>query len=142
MKRLYRYLKIKLEGKRVKVLIGTHGDFDKVALSVCKKLKCEGYDICISLVFTSQKMLIKEMEEDKNFKYYNGVETMMYDIDGVHFKRQIIATNQKMVDNSDEVIVYNGYNRTYSGTRRIVEYAYNNNKCVNNLFEESDVKFE
>lgn len=136
--KLYKYLKSKIEGKKVRVLIGTHGDFDRLALEVCKQLKKEGFDIHIDLVYTSQKQLIKDMEMDKYIGYYKDVETMMYEIENEHYKRQIIVSNQKMVDASDEVVVYHRFDRTYGGTMRIMKYAQNKNKPMINLFDESD----
>jgi len=136
--RLYGYLKERIKGKLVRVLIGTHGDFDNIALGVCKQLKSEGYNICISLVYTSQKQLIKDMKLDEYVEYYKDIETMMYEIDKIHYKRQIIVTNQKMVDESDEVIVYyTGKSQLFNnkGTYTIMQYAKSKNKTLINLLD-------
>lgn len=136
-KDLYNYLKLKVKDNNVRILVGTHGDYDRLALGVCKQLQREYSNIHISLVFTSQKFLIKEMQMDEFTGYYKGVETMIYDIEEIYYKRQIVVSNQKMVDDSDEVVVYNrGNNSYYSGTNRVIKYAKKQNKPIINLFNE------
>lgn len=132
---LYDYLKHKIKGQSVRVLIGTHGDFDRIALGVCKQLKNEGYNIDICVVFTSQKQLIKEMELDKYSNDYKNIETMMYEIEDMYYKRQIIVSNQKMIDDSDEIMVYYNGKQLFNnnGTYRIMQYAKRQNKRVINI---------
>ncbi len=138
--KLYNYLKLKLEYSAVRVLVGTHGDFDRMALGVCKQLKNEGFDIHISLVFTSQKALIKQMQMDEGVGYYKDIETMLYDVDNAHYKMKIVKSNQKMVDDSDEVVVYyRGINPNYSGVNRAIKYSCKQNKPLINLFDENDI---
>ncbi|MBQ7798120.1 MAG: hypothetical protein IJ371_03255 [Clostridia bacterium] len=132
---LYNYLKTRIGNKCVRVLIGTHGDFDKISFSVCRRLKREGYNIHIILVYTSYKRLQKEMQETGVAWDYRDIETMLYEIEEVYYKRQIIVSNQKMVDESDEIIVYyDGRNQIYSGTYRVIRYAKKNNKTIVNIF--------
>ena len=135
--KLYNYLKDRISGKVVRALVGTHGDFDRLALGVCKQLKNEGFDIDISLVYTIQKQLIKDMKLDEYIDYYKDVETMMYEIDNVYYKRKIIVSNYKMVDESDEVIIYyTGKPQLFNnkGTHYIMEYALKTSKPITNLY--------
>lgn len=136
---LYNNLKERLKDVSVRVLIGTHGDFDLIALRVCRRLKYdEGYDIDISLIYTSYARVKNDLSYDTGGWYYKDIETMIYELEGVHYKRQIIASNQKMVDDSDEVIVYYTGVRQFNknnGTKRILEYAKAQNKPVLNIID-------
>ncbi len=137
---LYNYIKSKYCDKKIRILVGTHGKFDGLGLGVSMKLLYEKYDVEINLVFTSQKLMEKEFKDDLG--YYRGVIPMMYFIEEEHFKRQIIVSNQKMIDESDEVIVY--FNPNYhltNGVRRIVKYAIKQNKRIFNLFDMNYLKF-
>lgn len=135
--KLYNYLKNRISNIKVRILVGTHGDFDVIALGVCRQLKREGYDIDISLVYTSYTKLQREMK-DINITYQlKDVEIMMYEIENVHYKRQIIVSNQKMVDDSDEVIVYYTGKPQWklnNGTKCIIKYGENQDKTIINLF--------
>ena len=134
---LYNYLKERIRGDVVRVLIGTHGDFDRIALGICKQLKREGFDINISLVYTSQKRLTRDVKADEFVGEYKGIELLMYDIEEIHYKRQIIVSNQNMVDDSNEVIVYytgKSQRQLHNGTERVVECIKNQNKPIVNLY--------
>ena len=137
--KLYNYLKGKLKDNRVRALVGTHGDFDKIAFCVCKRLEKEGFDIDIKLVYTSLRRLIKENSPNEYAPLnYRNDETMMYEIEEVHFKRKIIVSNQKMIDESDEIVIYHNGRNSYSGINRVVKYAKKVNKPIQNLFETND----
>ncbi len=132
---LYNYLKSRVEGRCVRVLVGSHGEYDRLAFSVCRRLKHEGYDIDIHWVFTSLNRVRLGMYDSFGKLYYTDVQSVMYDIEEVHYKRKIIVSNQKMVDESDEVIVYcTEFHKEYSGTYRIMQYAKKCNKPVINLY--------
>ena len=132
---LCNYLRQRLQGAYARILIGNHGDFDRLALGVCKRLQAEGFNIDICLVFTSQKQLIKEMEMDKHTNFYKNIETVMYEIEHLHYKMRIIVSNQKMVDDSDEVVLYYTGKQLFNnnGTHRIMRYAQSKNKIVVNI---------
>ena len=136
--KLYNYLKQRLKDVIARVLVGTHGDFDRLAFGVCKQLKREGYNIDISLVYTSQKQLTKDMDLDKYLGEYKDIEVVMYEIENEHYKRQIIISNHKMVDQSDEVVVYYTGKpqwQLHNGTRRIVQYCKTKNRFVTNIYD-------
>lgn len=116
-------------------LIGTHGDFDRLALAVCRELRKIHSHIKIRVVFTTVKALQKDAD------MYGDVETMIYDIEEDHFKNQITASNKKMIDDSDLIVCYVDVNKYRSGAKRAVEYALKQGKEVINLFSEKDGPF-
>ena len=69
---------------------------------------------------------------------YKDVQTMLYDIENVHFKNQIIVSNKKMVDDSNLIICYVNMNKHKSGAKRAILYAIKQNKPVINLYSEQD----
>lgn len=107
-------------------LVGRHGDFDKIVLSVLSQLR-KVYDINIKIVYTNLNHLTQ-----KNF--YLEFETLIYPIEEVYFKNRISFTNKCMVDDSDLIICYVDKNRTGSGAKRAMNYAMKKQKEVINLF--------
>ena len=66
--------------------MGTHGDFDKLALSVCRQLRKTYQDIEIEVVITSFKTIEPIIEHDKIFEDekfipFKDVRTVMYEIE-------------------------------------------------------------
>jgi hypothetical protein len=66
--------------------MGTHGEFDELALSVCRELRNTDKDIKIEVVITSLKRIEKQLLYDDEFgkKYerpYRDVSTTMYEIE-------------------------------------------------------------
>lgn len=123
----------------VRFIIGTHGNFDRLAFYVCKEFKKRYPKIKITLVFTSLSFLQKPTSRFAEERYlYEDVETMIYEIEDEHFKNQITTSNKKTVDDSDLVICYVDMKRYKSGAKRAVKYAIKRNKPVINLFKEED----
>jgi len=121
-----------------KFLIGTHGDFDSIALSVCRELR-KKYDIKIIVVFTSLSKITKTKDCDvSDADLYKDCETLIYNIEEQHFKNQITYSNQRMIDNSDCVVCYVDESKSISGAKKAMKYALKNKKEVKNLFIESD----
>ncbi|MBR2970803.1 MAG: hypothetical protein IKC48_03300 [Clostridia bacterium] len=116
-------------------LIGTHGEFDRLALSVCRELRKSYSNIKITAVFSTLKTLLKDAY------LYDDVETMIYEVEQEHFKNQITVSNRKMIDDSDLIICYVDTNKYRSGAKRAVEYATKQGKEVINLFREKDRPF-
>ena len=88
-------------------LIGTHGMFDELALSVCREMRKTHPQIKITVVLTSLNMLGRNQNEDFSLvDVYGDVETMFYEIEEEHFKRRITSTNRKMVEDCDLIICY------------------------------------
>lgn len=129
-------------GEDIHCIIGTHGEFDSLALSVCRELRRSYPNIKITVVFTTLNVLQKgEDELCSTADLYNDVETAIYDIEEEHYKRQIIVSNQRMVDDSDMVICYVDMERYQSGAKKAVKYALKKGKQVINLFKEEDKPF-
>lgn len=124
--------------------IGTRGSFDELALQVCSGLRYN-YNINIYIVITSLNM-IKAKYEKTDYGYeiytpYDNFKTVMFEIEEVHFKKRIIVSNQKMVDNCDLLIAYADLKAMQSGARRVVNYATKQGKEVINLYRDDDDPF-
>ena len=121
--------------------MGTHGEFDRLALKTCQKLKKIYTHIEIMVVITSLKkinpiIIHDPIFGDERYTPYDDVKTVMYEIEEVHFKRKIIVSNQKMIDNCDTVICYVDTKKIQSGAKLAMKYAIKTNKCVINLYKE------
>ncbi len=119
--------------------MGTHGEFDKLALSVCRQLRNLYKFIKIEVVINSFKTIESKIEHDEifgdeKFMPYNDVQTVMYEIEEVHFKKQIIVSNQQMIDTCDTLICYVDTNRYVSGAKIAMKYALKKGLNIINLF--------
>ena len=123
-------------------LMGRHGDYDKLALSVCRQIRKEYPRVKITVVFTSLAILRKPEEEMYSVAdMYDDVDTMIYNIEEEHFKNQIVVSNRRMVDDCDIVICYVDMKEYRSGAKRAVNYAKRQGKQIINLFQEQDRPF-
>ncbi len=121
--------------------MGTHGEFDKLALSVCRELRNIYKDIEIEVVITSFKEIEPIIDHDPIFgdeKYipYSDVKTTMYDIEEEHYKRKIVVSNQQMIDNCDTLICYVNKKHNPSGAKIAMNYAKRKGLTINNLYNE------
>lgn len=86
-------------------IMGTHGEFDEVALRICRRLRTKYRDIEIEVAITSLyqlgKRLLHDQFDTEYEKYYSDVQTVMYNIEEEHFKRKILVSNRKMIDECD-----------------------------------------
>lgn len=103
-------------------IMGTHGEFDSLALSICRKFRNTYKDIEIEVVITSFNKIKKEVIKDdyygdEVFTPYSDVKTTMYEIEEEHFKRQITSSNRQMVDNCDTLICFVDESRYRSGAK-------------------------
>lgn len=119
-------------------LVGIHGDFDKIALSVCRELKRE-QNIKINLIFTSLNYVQREFGDYE--KLYSDINFVSYPIENYYFKNQITMNNRFMVDDSDLVLCYVDREKTRSGAKMAMNYAIKFGKKVVNIFEETDRSF-
>ena len=121
--------------KYSRFLVGSHGEFDKVALSACLKYR-ELFDssIKINVVLTNLSSLNKTNQYKFDYYKSKNCEIVFYDIEKVHFKRCISFSNKKMVDDSDLIICYVDMQSYKSGAKTAVNYALKHNKKVINLF--------
>lgn len=123
--------------------MGTHGEFDEMALSICRELRKDYPDIEIVVVITSLQKIKKELLYDDEwgkeyFIPYNDVKTTMYNIEETHYKRQIIESNHQMIDECDTVICYVNKKNSYSGAKYAWQYAKKKGKEIINLYDEKD----
>ena len=121
--------------------MGTHGDFDRMALSVCRELRKTYKNIIIEVVITSFKSIEPIIDHDEIFgdeKYYPyaDVQTTMYNIEEEHYKRQIIASNKQMVDSCDTLICYVNKKHNPSGAKTAMNYAKRKGLKIINLYNE------
>lgn len=116
----------------VKFCVGRHGNFDELALKVCKSIKKNYPHIKICVAFNSQADIKKQQLD--NELYFNGIEPVIYDTSSAHYKNKITKQNELMVEESDIVICY--INPTYkkSGALNAIKYAKKLNKKIYNCF--------
>ena len=97
--------------------VGTHGEFDSMSYHILKKLKKENKHIEINIVVTSLNIINPIIRYDKIvgkeiFYRYEDVNFVMYEIEDVFFKRKIIESNKKMIEECDILICYVNPNKT------------------------------
>ena len=123
--------------------MGTHGEFDELALSVCRELRKSYKDIKIEVVITSLKKIEKQLLYDDEFgkEYeipYSDVSTIMYEIEETHFKKQITESNHQMIDDCDTLICYVNKKHNPSGAKHAMNYAKRKGLKIINLYNEQD----
>ena len=120
------------------ILIGCHGDFDKIALKALLNYKnYVNNNITINVVLTSLSLLKKDEYGFSGVDFYekSNCETIFYDIEEVYYKNRITYSNKKMVDNCDLVICCVDMKSYKSGAKTAVNYAIKQNKKIINLYE-------
>lgn len=136
------YLAVEAEIKKgcKTFIVGTHGDFDKMALDVCKDLR-KIYDIKIEVAITSFaqiKPIIDhdEVYGDEIYKPYSDVETVMFDTEETYFKQKITQSNKQMIDSCSTLICYVDTAYKYSsGAKTAYKYAKKKGLQIVNLFK-------
>ena len=123
--------------------MGTHGNFDKLALSCCRKIRNEFNNLEIVVVITSLNQIKPKYSYDKfwgkeKFVPYQVVKTILYDVEDVYFKNRIIKSNRYMIDNCDTLICYINPKKYGSGAKRTYCYAKRKGLKIINLFKEED----
>lgn len=118
--------------------MGMHGNFDKLALTICKEIKTANKDICIELVITNPNFLTKSKSISEIV--YKDVDTVMYEIEDAHFKQQIILSNKKMIDTCDTLICYVDTSIKKSGAKTALRYAEKHGLKIINLFDNNNLK--
>ena len=122
------------------LLIGCHGDFDKIALSSCLDYKTNtDPNVKISIVLSSMSFLNKSEDGLNKVEFYKriGCETLFYNIENVYYKNRISFSNKKMIDECDLVICYVDMKAYKSGAKTAINYAIRQNKKIINLFTEN-----
>ena len=134
--KLYDRVKEYIEEGYMFFTMGTHGEFDRTALSVCRELKKRYKDIKIEVVITSLTQINSSLDLKGSEKYnpYSDVSTIMYNTEEEHFKRKIVVSNQQMIDTCDTLICYVDTKRTYGGAILAYKYALKKGLSIENLF--------
>lgn len=135
--RLYSVIEQAILAGCINFSVGCHGEFDKLTLHVLLLLKKKYDNIVIEIVLTSLsqlKKLIGEKREDAR----NDIHTIIYEIEETHYKRKIIHSNHKMLDNCDAVICYVDTTKYKSGAKLSLNYAIKKSLVIINLFDSSN----
>lgn len=119
--------------------MGTHGEFDKLALQSCRKLRNEYPQLQIEVVLTSLHTIQKS--DDWDSSPYSDVSTVMYDIEQAYFKQRITLSNRKMIDTCDTLICYVNEKVSRSGAKTAMRYAKRKGLRIINLYDEKDEPF-
>lgn len=121
--------------------MGTHGDFDKLALAACRMLRQTHLDINIEVAITSLNSLKNNNGNITHSTDYSDVKTIMYDIETAHYKQQIILSNRQMINTCDTLICYVDESINKSGAKTAMHYAARNGLKIINLFRKEDLPF-
>ncbi len=119
--------------------MGTHGEFDYLALNSCRNIRKTYNDLDIEVVITSLNEVKKN--DKSGIIPYSDVRTIMYDIDDIYFKRKIIISNQQMLENCDTLICYVNNSIRHSGAKYALNYAEKLGLKIINLYKECDDPF-
>lgn len=119
--------------------MGTHGQFDRCALFVCKELRKTYKDLTIEVVITSLNEIVRNNEYEMT--PYSDVKTVMYDIEDAHFKQQITLSNRQMIDDCDALICYVNTLEYRSGAKTALRYAEKRGLKIINLYRKEDKPF-
>lgn len=119
-------------------IMGNHGEFDHLALEICRELKQKCKDLEIVVVLTSLHVFDKVFIDDIPINPYSDVKTTFYDIEEEHFKRKIIVSNRKMIDECNNVICYVNEIKSSSGAKLTLKYARKRGLNIINLYREED----
>ncbi len=121
--------------------MGTHGQFDKLALSTCRELRKTFCDIDIEVAITSLNQIKNEFPDKGYDAPYADVRTVMYDIENAHYKQQIILSNRQMIDTCNTLICYVDEKVYRSGAKTAMNYAKKKGLNIINLYREDDTTF-
>lgn len=137
--KLYNLIESEILNGNTHFSMGTKGDFNALTLKICRKLRDKYPFIEIEVIITSLCTIKKEVYEDNLGKIvypsnYDDVKTIMYDIEEIYFKRRIIESNYRMIDNSDVLICFVDVKRS-GGAKYGYKYALKNKKEIINLFD-------
>lgn len=155
--RLKSIVEQKIRDGYTEFLMGNHGEFDRLALTVCRELRNTYQQISITVAVTTLAIFVKKRIDIESFPewerqyvsetelinsvaddLYGDVKTITYSVEEEYFKNRILKTNKFMVDESDFVIGYINPKQTQSGAKRAFNYAKRVGKETINIFDEED----
>ncbi len=137
--RLINAIKAEIKNGCFLFTMGTHGEFDRLALKSCRKLRYEYPELQIEVVLTSLHTIQKGAKWDS--KPYSDVSTVLYDIEETHYKQRITLSNRKMIDTCDALICYVDEKAYRSGAKTAMRYAKRKGLRIINLYDEKDKPF-
>ena len=118
---------------------GTHGEFDNLALSACRKLRQTRKELEIEVVITSLNAIKKGSEFAA--APYADLKTVMFDIEDAHLKQRISLSNRQMIDGCDALICYVNPSQYRSGAKTAMLYAKKKGLKIINLYRDEDQPF-
>lgn len=120
-------------------IMGTRGEFDGLALRTCRAAVKLHPQIKIEVFFTSYKQL----SQTSNFgvQLYGDVETVVYDVENVHFKRRITESIKHMLDECDTLICCINKDAVSSSSKQFLRYAEKKGLKIINLYRKEDNPF-
>lgn len=137
--RLNEAIKAEIGNGCLSFTMGTHGEFDSLALYTCQKLRNDYPNLQIEIVLTSLHTIQKIDRWDSS--PYSDVNTIMFEIELAHYKRQITLSNEKMIDACDTLICYVNEKAYRSGAKKAMHYAKRKGLRIINLYDEKDEPF-
>ena len=137
--RLTNAVQIEIRNGCTAFTMGTHGEFDRLALNICRQLRCTNKELEIEVVITTLNAIKKDGEHD--IIPYGDVKTVIFDIENVHYKRRITLSNRRMIDACDTVICYVDPLEYKSGAKTALRYAEKRGLKIINLYHEEDDPF-
>ncbi|MBQ7642862.1 MAG: hypothetical protein IJS67_03065 [Clostridia bacterium] len=82
--------------------VGTHGDFDRLALIACLDVKRSHPEITIEVVLYDYRQTHPLHGEDGLPRYqHKDIQTVLYPTEELHFKQRITASLHYMIDECD-----------------------------------------
>lgn len=106
--------------------MGTHGEFDRLALSACRVLRKRYPEMRIEVVLTSPN--------SAKGGRYDDVDTVLFEIEELYYKRRIAWSNRRMIDGCDALICYVDGAAYRSGAKAALRYAQKRGISVINLY--------
>ncbi len=137
--RLFSAIKTEIDNGCLLFTMGTHGEFDSLALNACRQFRQNYSDLEIEVVITSLNTIKKNNGFD-TFSY-GDVKTVMYDIEDAYYKQQITLSNRQMIDTCDTLICYVDMSVYRSGAKTALRYAQKKGLKIVNLYSEEDQPF-
>lgn len=112
-------------------IVGSHGEFDKTVLDILLTLKNTYPEIKIEVVITNYNPKIQDEIIIKEKPKY---ETVMFEVEELHPKQRITASNKQMIDSCDTLICYVQPNAWKSGAKTTMNYAKKKGLKIINLY--------
>ena len=137
--RLVAAIQTEIESGCMSFTIGTHGEFDALALTACRTLRHIYKELEVEVVITS----LNEIKKGSKLTAapYADVKTVMFDIEDAHFKQRITLSNRQMIDGCDTLICYVNSSQYRSGAKTAMLYAQKKGLKIINLYREEDQLF-